>query len=853
MDNLPSISKKFSRYTWIIGIIACLVVLAVTIDSEIGLFKRQTAIEISRIYDAARTEVEKFFFQNQPLIQYLINKASQQPENNRIKWLGNNLLESKEIGNFIIVDKNNVILFLSKPKYNKYLNSNLASLNYINPEQKISGVHKSFFSQKSVITVNYPFENGTLFIEKDIEKLTEKLNKIPRPSIDGSQIFILTKHGTAVYHSAHDFVKTRGNLHNHMKNWHGPDAYGFYTVLIDGIRYWCVKKGFSRPQSWYFFAAIPEARIIPYLWHHMWPILVTIFAIFAAIVFLVDFIIKRGISEPLQKLSSWLLEIDPMNPEGKQDILDIRVNNLELNSIIESVRKMLETIKEKNSEIIKRDTLFRTVIEYAADWAYWLDDAGNFRYNSIKCKEITGYSPEEFSNNPELLIKIIHDEDREAFKKHLEFAVSDMPHKNMELRIVTKDGRIRWISHNCNKIYDASGNFLGVRGSNLDITDQKMAAAELSKIEKLESLGVIAGGIAHDFNNLLTAILGNLSLAKMEANPSGNLYKRLEASEKATLRAQNLTQQLLTFAKGGSPVKRPSSLKHIILETAEFALKGSNVACKFDFDKDLWLVEVDPGQISQVLHNLIINADQAMSEGGIIKIEAKNISIEKDARGVVPQGDYVKITIRDEGHGIPKELLSKIFDPYFTTKEHGSGLGLAVCFSIIRKHGGFITVESFPGNGTCFHIYLPALPSNDFGKDVKQLTSLDSSGNKNILVMDDDPSILQLLTESLKYLGHDTEVARDGKEALEKYQKALKTGRPFDAVIMDLTIPGGMGGKETLKKLLEIDPKARVIVSSGYSKDDTITNFRSYGFRASLPKPYKLETLNSVLLSVFSN
>ncbi|NPA94385.1 MAG: PAS domain S-box protein [Thermodesulfobacteria bacterium] len=852
MKKLPSISKKFSRYTWIIGIIACLVVLAVTIDSEIGLFKRQTAIEICRIYDAARTEVEKFFFQDQTLIRYLIEKAKQQPHEKRIKWLGTNLLDSNEIENFIIVDKKGTIVFLSDPKYKKYLGLNLANLNYINLEQKVSGVHKSFFTPKSVITVGYPFADGTLLVEKDIERLTDKLNKIPRPSIDGSQIFILTKYGRAVYHTKHEFVRTRENLHNHMKNWHGPDAYGFYTVLFDGVRYWCVKKSFNRPQSWYFFAAIPEARIIPYLWHHMWPILVTIFAIFVAIVFLVDFIIKRGISEPLQKLSSWLLELDPMNPESKQE-LDVHINNLELDSIINSVRKMLDTIKEKNSEILKRDTLFRTVIEYAADWAYWLDESGKFKYNSIKCKEITGYAPEDFFNDPDLLVKIIHEEDREAFKKHLEFAVSDMPHKNMELRIVTKDGRIRWISHNCNKIYDASGNFLGVRGSNLDITDQKMAAAELSKIEKLESLGVIAGGIAHDFNNLLTAILGNLSLAKMEANPSSNLYKRLEASEKATLRAQNLTQQLLTFAKGGSPVKRPSSLKHIILETAEFALKGSNVACKFDFDKDLWLVEVDPGQISQVLHNLILNADQAMSEGGIIKIEAKNVRIEKNGQGVVPPGDYVKITIRDEGHGIPKELLSKIFDPYFTTKEHGSGLGLAVCFSIIRKHGGFITVESSPGKGSCFHIYLPALPSSDSGRDEEHFTSLNPSGNKTILVMDDDPSILQLLTESLKYLGHNTEVARDGKEALEKYKKALESGRPFDAVIMDLTIPGGMGGKETLEKLLQIDPKARVIVSSGYSKDDTITNFRSYGFRASLPKPYKLETLNSVLLSVFSD
>ncbi len=852
MKRLPSISKKFSRYTWIIGIISCLVVLLVTIDSEIGLLKRQTAIEISRIYDAARTEVEKFFFNDHSLILYLIKKAQHRPVDERIKWLGDNLHEAEGATTFTILDKNGRIAYVSDPRYNQYIGLDLSNLDFIKSKQKVSGVHQSLFTSEPVITINYPLQYGTLLVEKDIERLTDKLKKIPRPSIGGSQIFILTKRGTAVYHTKQEFVKTRENLRSHMEDWRGPDNYGFYTVLFDGVRYWCVKKGFSRPQSWYFYAAIPEARIIPYLWHHMWTILMTIFAIFSAIVFLVDFIIKRGISEPLQKLSAWLMELDPMNPETKSEPSNLKINNKELHSIVQSVKKMLETIKEKNSEILKRDTLFRTVIEYAADWAYWLDESGSFKYNSVKCQEITGYSPEEFFKDPGLLVKIIHDEDRAAFEQHLESAVSDQPHKNMEVRIITKDGRVRWISHNCNKIYDASGNFLGVRGSNLDITDQKMAAAELSKIEKLESLGVIAGGIAHDFNNLLTAILGNISLAKMEADPSSNLYKRLEASEKATLRAQNLTQQLLTFAKGGSPVKRPSSLKHIILETAEFALKGSNVACKFEFDDDLWLVEVDPGQISQVLHNLILNADQAMSEGGIIEIEARNIRVQKGSQGVVPPGDYVEITIRDQGHGIPKELLSKIFDPYFTTKEHGSGLGLAVCFSIVRKHGGFITVESVPGKGSSFHIYLPALPKGDANREEDHKTSLDLSGSKTILVMDDDPNVLQLLTESLKYLGHKTEVARDGNETLAKYKQAMEEGRPFDAVIMDLTIPGGMGGKETLAKLLEIDPNAKVIVSSGYSKDDTITNYKNYGFRASLPKPYKLETLNSVLLSIFS-
>ncbi len=853
MSDLPSISKKISKYTWIIGVFSCLAVLFVTIDSEIGLLKRQAAIEISRIYDAAKMEVEKFFFNDQGLISYLKKQALEQAPQNYIKWIGDNLRKADPGQHFSILDERYRVAYVSDPKDKQFIGLDFSNLGFIKAKQLVSGVHQSFFTSRSVITVCYPLKKGLLLIDKDIEELTRRLKDIPRPSIDGSQIFILSKEGTVVYHPNMTLVRTRENLLSRMEDCNGPDSYGFYTMSYDHARYWCMKKGFSRPKSWYFYAAIPEKEIIPYLWYHMWPIVMTIFAIFMAIVFFVDFIIAYGISEPLKKLSSWLLKQDPMNPELQADQCPVKTYNKELHDIVESVKKMLETIKEKNSEILKRDELFRTVIEYAADWAYWLDEAGSFKYNSMKCLEITGYSPEEFQKDPKLLTKIIHDDDRPIFEQHLDSVVGNKPHKNMEFRIITKDGRIRWISHNCNKIFDSSGSFLGIRGSNLDITEQKLASEELSKIEKLESLGVVAGGIAHDFNNLLTAILGNISLAKMEADPSSNLYKRLEASEKASIRAQNLTQQLLTFAKGGSPVKRPSSLKRIILETAEFALKGSNVACRFDFDKDLWLVEVDPGQISQVLHNLILNADQAMPEGGIIKIEARNMRVQKDSSGVVPPGDYVVITVQDCGKGIPAELLPKIFDPYFTTKEQGSGLGLAVCFSIIRKHGGFITVDSVVGKGSSFSVYLPALQKPMTIQEEDDDLSVDTSRGKSILIMDDDPNVLQLLTESLRYLGHETETATDGKEALAKYRQALENGRPFDAVIMDLTIPGGMGGKEALTRLLELDPRAKVIVSSGYSKDDTITNYKRYGFCASLPKPYKLEILNSVLLNVFSD
>ncbi len=852
MKGLPSISTKFSRYTWAVGTFACLVVLFITIDSEIGLMKRLTANEISRIYDAANMEVEKFFFTDKALVSYLKKMALHKAPKDPLRWIGDNLRLGRPQTNFEILDNRGILKYVSNPKYRHYLGLDFSHFDYIKSKERVSGVHQSFFSSRPVITICYPLQNGILLIEKEVARLTERLEKIPRPSMDGSQIFILSDEGTVIFHENKEFIRTRENLLSRFEEWLGPDSMGFYTVLLDGTRYWCMKKGFSYPRSWFFYAAIPQSKILPYLLHHMWPIVITIFAIFIGVVFLVDFLISRGISQPLKDIANWLLHIDPLDPDRSAQPSKWKITSVEFWAIIESVKKMLETIKEKNKEIIQRDELFRTVIEYAADWAYWLDETGHFKYNSIKCKEITGYSPEEFQEDPDLIKKIIFDRDRPFFEEHLRSVVTDQPHKNLEFRIVTRDGNIRWISHNCNKIYDSSGKFIGVRGSNLDITEQKLAAEELSKIEKLESLGVVAGGIAHDFNNLLTAILGNISLAKMEADPSSSIYKRLEASEKASIRAQNLTQQLLTFAKGGSPVKRRSSLKRIILETAEFALKGSNVACKFDFAKDLWVVEVDPGQISQVLHNLILNADQAMPHGGIIRIEARNKTVQKSSRSMVPPGDYVVITVQDEGCGIPKEFLPKIFDPYFTTKEKGSGLGLAVCFSIVRKHGGFITVESKPGKGTTFRIYLPAL-QEIIPEDHQEQGSISGSGmGKRVLIMDDDPNVLQLLRESLRYLGYKSETARDGNEAVMKYQEAMKDGRPFDAVIMDLTIPGGMGGREAAQQLLKIDPKAKIIVSSGYSKDDTITNYKKYGFCASLPKPYKLETISRVLLSVFS-
>ena len=278
-----------------------------------------------------------------------------------------------------------------------------------------------------------------------------------------------------------------------------------------------------------------------------------------------------------------------------------------------------------------------------------------------------------------------------------------------------------------------------------------------------------------------------------------------------------------------------------------FVLKGSNVGCKFSLPEDLWPAEIDEGQISQVINNLVINADQAMPKGGTIQVSAENITTGQEHSLPLTKGKYIKICIHDQGVGISKECLQKIFDPYFTTKGTGTGLGLAISYSIIKKHNGYITVESKEGAGATFCVYLPASEKSVLPK--KQAEVKPSPGRGKVLLMDDDKNLKEMVGEMIAYIGYEVEFARNGQEAVELYEKAKKSGSPFDAVIMDLIIPGGMGGHEAARKLLEMDPKAKVIVSSGYSNDPIMSDFKHYGFCNVLAKPYEIKNLSTVLQS----
>lgn len=381
-----------------------------------------------------------------------------------------------------------------------------------------------------------------------------------------------------------------------------------------------------------------------------------------------------------------------------------------------------------------------------------------------------------------------------------------------------------------------------------DVTEQRKIEIQLQQAQKLEAAGKLAGGIAHDFNNVLTAILGNISLAKIYASPDDKVYAKLDAAEQAAIRAKGLTQQLLPFSKCGTPVKRVIALQPILKEATDLVFRGSQVRCELSIPDDVWALEADSQQIRLVVQNVLTNAEQANKSQGIVTLKASNIRVDTEEYFPLKPGRYVALTILDQGGGLPEETVATIFDPYITIDENRKGLELITAYSIVKKHGGEIVVESQIGKGTAFHIYLPAADMKLRHESSRPSKTTRSKGR--ILVMDDEEIIREVVGALLKHLGYSVEYARDGIEAMNHYQQAMSSGKPFDAVLMDLTVVDGMGGKETIERMLQIDPAVKAIVSSGYSTDPVMSRFRDYGFVAALDKPYKLNELSAVLEDV---
>lgn len=503
------------------------------------------------------------------------------------------------------------------------------------------------------------------------------------------------------------------------------------------------------------------------------------------------------------------------------------------------------TDQKRTDETLRQsEERYRSVYDTAPlAFVIWDRDCRVTGWNE-RAEKIFGWSREEIlgQNFFEFLIP-------ESARPRIEDVVNALLKGEIEPDVVnenlTKSGQVIVCQWSNSIRYDSSGNILGVISMGYDITEKKRMEEELMRVQKLDSVGILAGGIAHDFNNILTPILANVSIAKSYGVLDPEIAELLTDAEKASLRAKSLTQQLLTFSRGGAPVRKPAFLHKTLKDSADLALSGSNVRFEYSLTETLWPVEIDEGQIGQVFHNIVINADQAMPEGGTIEIRAENVRIESKDFLPLKEGKYVKVTFKDQGTGIPEKLLEKIFDPFFSTKDRGSGLGLSVSFSVVNRHHGTIRVESGEGEGTTFHVYLPASEKEPGGEGKERRKPLRGEGR--ILVVDDEEFVRRAAGEILKRLGYDVAYAEDGREGISLYKKAMGSGQPFRAVVMDLTIPGGMGGRRAVKELLNLDPAAVVIVSSGYSDDPVLSNYREHGFSGVVAKPYTMEELGEIL------
>ncbi len=566
------------------------------------------------------------------------------------------------------------------------------------------------------------------------------------------------------------------------------------------------------------------------------------------------YLVREGEVYPLKELVDRNQFLEKLVAERTIQLSEANDNLQQTN---EKLASEIAEHKQTEEALLESEAHYRLLTENASDVVWKVDSDYRFTYISPADERLRGYRADEVIGHH--VFELFDEEGIASLKKiarqrqEAEQQGTKTGTKTFEARHRCKDGRWLWAEISSTPERDAHGAITGYHGITREITERKEHEKELLKIEKLESLGVLAGGIAHDFNNILTGIMGNISFAQMFLDATHKSYKPLAEAEKASRRAGELAHQLLTFARGGEPVKKVVSLQHLVNETVSLVLRGSNVKGTIEIPDSIHAIEADEGQMNQVFHNIIINATQAMPGGGTLTVTAQNETLDNANTMALPGGSYVRLSFADQGCGISDDDLKRIFDPYFTTKSSGNGLGLASVHSIVNRHGGHIGVNSVTGKGTTFTIHLPSI-GETYSKyqtdSVAQTTGVHTGGS--ILVMDDEEIIRDMTTEMLEYLGYQVTTCENGTEAIAQYKAARESGTPFSAVIMDLTIPGGMGGKEAAQQILAIDPKACLIVSSGYSNDPIMSDYSTYGFNGAMAKPYNIEEFGQLLSSILS-
>ena len=510
-----------------------------------------------------------------------------------------------------------------------------------------------------------------------------------------------------------------------------------------------------------------------------------------------------------------------------------------------SARKAAEDAVER-----ERDQLSVT-LRSIAEGVISVNHLGLIDFINLRAEQLTGYRPSEAYGQPwNKVFQLICEQDKVVFPFQFEQVLRSgkAVYETDGVLLFSPTGDHRKIRFSASPIMDRRGQLSGGVIVFSDITEQNRLEREMQRNQKMESIALVTAGIAHDFNNILTGVMGNISLAKTAVEPGQQLHSVLQSAEYATQRAKDLTHQLLSYARGHEPVKEACSIRRLLNEAVTFVLSGSKCRGDKKLPEDLWQIEADAGQISQVLNNLLINATQAMPEGGSIQIEAKNAQLGAQPSLPLNPGNYVVVTIQDHGCGISAKNLAKIFDPYFTTKQHGSGLGLATSFSLIKSHHGHIAVESEEGEGTSFRLYIPAIAEQE--REPQPAPTAIFKGTGRILVMDDEPMIQQIAGDMLRHLGYEVTFAPSGEIALQILFEAEEKGAAFDALVLDMTVPGGLGGCEMMSRLKTLEREYPAVLSTGYSSSRLHEEYKKHGFMGIITKPYNIEQMSWVMRAV---